>query len=293
MMHRLGHVWPMQSEGERLQALLLPSELYHENSKLTRADWEAQQHAQQDPLQRVQAQRAHSVLQSYYDLIQYGAKRYPHAPRIALPPAPESLQQDVGMLLRQRRSVRQLSGKPMSLAQLATLLYYSYGISRYEDGQQQSYPHRVVPSGGGLYNLEVYVLVFSVADLEPGAYHYEAYSHGLERIVAGEPHDTLRQSLLYEELLHGPAVALVVSGVFDRPRFKYGELGYRLTLLEAGHVGQNVCLTATALGLGACPVAGFVEDTINDLLGLDGVDETAVYLFVVGAPQPVSESPQC
>jgi nitroreductase len=56
-------------------------------------------------------------------------------------------------------------------------------------------------------------------------------------------------------------------------------------LLEAGHVGQNVCLTATALGLGACPVEGFVEDRINDLLGLDGVEETALYLLVLGQEQ--------
>jgi SagB-type dehydrogenase family enzyme len=59
-------------------------------------------------------------------------------------------------------------------------------------------------------------------------------------------------------------------------------MAYRLALVEAGHVAQNVCLVATGLGLGVCPLAGYVDDALNDLLGLDGVDETVVYALAVG-----------
>jgi SagB-type dehydrogenase family enzyme len=281
----------MQSEDDRLSKLLLPSEIYHENSKVSRVDWEILRRAQQDPIQRARSQGTYRVLQEYYDLIQFGAKQYPTFPRFPLPAVPPFVRRDLGEVLRQRRSVRRFCGKAMALPKLASILYFSYGVARYEEAQNHRFPRRVVPSGGGLYPLEVYALVLDVEGLDPGAYHYEVYSHALEQLAPGDLREELRHHLLNEELIVGTTVAVVVSGVFERSRFKYGELGYRLVLLEAGHVGQNVCLTATALGLGVCPVAGFVEDSINDLLGLDGVDETALYLFVIGNAQESSDSP--
>jgi SagB-type dehydrogenase family enzyme len=196
------------------------------------------------------------------------------------------LQCDLATALWQRQSVRHFNGQALSLEHLATLLHASYGITGYREAQSQSHPRRTVPSGGGLYPLEVYALVLHVEGLAAGAYHYEAYSHALEQLRLGDLHQALWQALLYEELTVGPAVMLVISGLCRRPRFKYGERGYRLLMKELGHVAQNVCLTATALGLGACPVDGFVEDRLNDVLGLDGVDETALYLLVLGQPCP-------
>jgi len=45
---------------------------------------------------------------------------------------------------------------------------------------------------------------------------------------------------------------------------KYRERTYRYVLLEAGHVGQNLCLAATGLGLGACTVGAFDDDDLTD-----------------------------
>ncbi len=179
----------------------------------------------------------------------------------------------------------------MSLTQLATVLFYTYGITRYEDSQQRQYPRRTVPSGGAIYPLELYALVSNVQGVAPGIYHYDVYAHVLEGVSTSPLTHQLTQNLLYQELAHGSAVVIALSAVFERPRFKYGELSYRLTLLEAGHAGQNLCLMATALGLAACPVAGFVEDGFNDLLGLNGVDESTLYLCVVGAAEEVSICP--
>jgi SagB-type dehydrogenase family enzyme len=282
MTSQAGHVLPTRSEAELCQLLLLLSELYHENSKITAMDWKLHRRALQDPVQRLWMRGAESRLHEAYSLIQRGAKQYRYAPRIALPAAPHRLRCDLAEALWQRRSVRAFSGQAISLAHLATLLHASYGITGYRDEQTQSFPRRTVPSGGGIYPLEVYALVLHVDGLAPGVYHYEVYSHTLEQLTPGDLHEALWHALLYEEFTEGPAAMLVVSGLFGRPRFKYGERGYRLILKELGHVGQNVCLTATALGLGACPVDGFVEDRMNDLLGLDGVDETALYLLVLG-----------
>lgn len=76
--------------------------------------------------------------------------------------------------------------------------------------------------------------------------------------------------------------AVVLAACFPRATWKYGERSYRNVLLEAGHIGQNLCLLATALRLGARHITGFVDDALNAMLKLDGVNEASVYMVVVG-----------
>jgi SagB-type dehydrogenase family enzyme len=77
-------------------------------------------------------------------------------------------------------------------------------------------------------------------------------------------------------------VCFVLSAIFQRTRWKYHERTYRYVLLEAGHIGQNLYLAATSMGLGACAVGAFLDDKLNDLLAVDGEEEAALYLISVG-----------
>ena len=89
----------------------------------------------------------------------------------------------------------------------------------------------------------------------------------------------------YPELLEPAAALLVVTAVFWRTRFKYALRGYRFALLEAGHVGQNVALASAALELAALPVGGVYDRRLEEVLGVDGVNESVVYLFALGRPE--------
>lgn len=65
-------------------------------------------------------------------------------------------------------------------------------------------------------------------------------------------------------------------------------LGFReglFILFEAGHIAQNISLTATALELGSVVIGGFLDDKINDLIGVNGVDEAVLYLIALGRPR--------
>jgi SagB-type dehydrogenase family enzyme len=83
----------------------------------------------------------------------------------------------------------------------------------------------------------------------------------------------------------GAAVAFVISAVLDRSRVKYGDRGYRYALIESGHVGQNMALLATELGLGCCSVGGFIDDDVNKLLDIQLQSEYALYMVVIGSPR--------
>lgn len=78
------------------------------------------------------------------------------------------------------------------------------------------------------------------------------------------------------------SAVIILTAIFDRTMMKYKERGYRYILFEAGHVMQNAYLISTAMDLGICSVGGFIDDKINDLLNIDGVNESALYLGVIG-----------
>ena len=83
--------------------------------------------------------------------------------------------------------------------------------------------------------------------------------------------------------LQAPAV-VVLTGRWATPLRKYGERGYRVLLLDAGHLMENLLLTATALRLGTCPIAGFRDDRIAEILAVTQAEEPVLYSLLLGLP---------
>jgi SagB-type dehydrogenase family enzyme len=75
------------------------------------------------------------------------------------------------------------------------------------------------------------------------------------------------------------------GAVVSRSAQKYGDRCYRYIYLDAGHIGGQLQLAAQALGLGSVNIGAFYDDAVNRLFGLDGVEETVVYLTAVGRPR--------
>jgi SagB-type dehydrogenase family enzyme len=247
------------------------SELFHENSK----------HYAADPrtVDRIMAVMANPVLQG---ILATSSKRYPSASTVALPadlpPSPRTFDE----ALLGRRSFREFDGRPLAIPEVAKLLLAAGGVTARIDlpGSRQQ-RLKAAPSGGALYPVELYVFVFRVTDLAQGLYHYAAADHALELVRAGDTaHEVAR--LCYTPALSEAAAVIVLTGISAKSRLKYGERGYRFTLLEAGHIAQNALLAASALMLDACPFGGFIDDDLDRLLGIDGLDEVSLYLIAVG-----------
>jgi SagB-type dehydrogenase family enzyme len=209
--------------------------------------------------------------------------RRPQLPAVTLPP-PELPQTPLAEAVLARRSVRRFGGGPVTFGQLATLLHAAYGVTHTLDRPDgtPAAPLRSVPSGGALYPLEVYVLASGIEGLEPGLYHFDPLRRVLEVMRLEDPRPDLLEISTYPEIVGGSAVTWFVTLVVWRTRFKYGPRGYRFALLEAGHLGQNLLLTATALGLAAVPLGGFYDGRADAYLGVDGVHESTIYTLTVG-----------
>lgn len=253
--------------------------LYHENSKISEAS--------STPLAETIADFTTNV-----DELRRAAtsfKTYPGAERVDLRPFlshpfPREALDDV---LHRRRSIREHRKQPVPVSTLAVLLERAAGIT----GQSASPDHpeitqllRANPSGGALYPLEIYVAALDIGGLPAGLYHFHASQQCLELVQGGNFRGDLERHLwIGDQILHSPAV-VVLTGRWNLPLRKYGERGYRILLLDAGHLMENLLLAATALRLGACPVAGFCDDRLAELLSVDPREEPVLYCMLLGFP---------
>ena len=141
---------------------------------------------------------------------------------------------------------------------------------------------RTAPSAGGLYPIEMYIQINRVQDFIPGIYHYNVPKHGLYLLSVGDFGSALAGAALDQQMVKNAAVNFLWTAVTGRTFWKYGQRGIRYVYIDAGHVGQNLYLATAELNLGCCAIGAFFYDELNRLLGIDGEDETIVYMASVG-----------
>ena len=216
--------------------------------------------------------------------IEIGFKSYPRAQRVILPKPqrPASFLPSFAELVMQRRTVRQFAPEPCSLQELSDVLQYCVGV-QHRDAKDWNLSHRVYPSGGARFPVEVYLLAVQPGELPVGVYHYHFKTHALEVIKPRlMPADVAR--CFGDPWIHAGPYILILSGVFFRSEVKYKARGMRHVFLEAGHISQNVYLATQMLQLGCSALGGFVEDQAHELLELDGEAEGIVHALIFGPP---------
>ncbi|MFC8765883.1 SagB/ThcOx family dehydrogenase [Streptomyces sp. NPDC057193] len=195
--------------------------------------------------------------------------------RVKLAPPAAIEDCSLGAAIRRRVSSREYSKESIELEQLSTLLHYSNGF--------RNSGHRNAPSSGNLGSVEIFPIVLRVLGVQPGIYHYDTSGHFLSLVQRGEFATWLREYAVYQREFSDAALALVLVGSIGRVTSKYGARGYRLVLLDVGHVSENAQLVATAAGLRVCATAGFIDGELNRALGIDGLTTASFIVLLVGA----------
>ncbi|NJE04730.1 SagB/ThcOx family dehydrogenase [Thermococcus sp. M36] len=172
-----------------------------------------------------------------------------------------------------RKSVRRYRDEPIALEQLSQILWAAYGIN--------TWGKRTSPSAGARYPFEVYVAVSNVTGIKPGLYHYDGKSHTLELVCEGDISSPLARACLGQRHVKTAPANIVIVAHYERTTSRYGERGIRYVHIDAGHMGQNIYLQATALGLGTVAVGAFRDEEVKALLGVPG---EPLYIFPVGIP---------
>ena len=205
-------------------------------------------------------------------------KEYSNSKKIELPTVTALSNLPLYEVLQKRKSVRDFKSEPISKEHLSYLLWASTGISR----KQQGYEFRTAPSAGALYPIETYVSVKNVTGIDAAVYHYAIRKHNLELLQKGDFSIDLAKAALDQKMCIEASVIFIWTAVFQRSKWKYEQRAYRYVYLDAGHIAENLALAATSINLGSCQIGALYDDEVNAVIGVDGIEESVIYMSVVG-----------
>jgi SagB-type dehydrogenase family enzyme len=184
-----------------------------------------------------------------------------------------------------RRSTRHFSDAPLSLEELAFLLWATQGItgSEHDPTSQTTRHYRAAPSAGARYPLETYLAVSRVEGVACGIYQYLPEKHQIA-LLREDPEIAHKiKTACYEATASGEAaVTFIWSATPRRTEWKYAYLAHRMIAMEAGHVCENLYLAAVSCHIGACALLSYHQPRLDELLELDGLEEFSIYLACVG-----------
>lgn len=205
-------------------------------------------------------------------------KNYPDCQTIKLPDIIPLSDMTLHEVLKNRKSIRDYQNKPLTKEILSYLLWASTGISRKEGG----YEFRTAPSAGALYPIETYLVVNNVKEISPGVYHYNIQNHYLELLKEGGYAVETANAALGQRMCVEASVVFIWTAIFQRMKWKYDQRAYRYVYLDAGHIAENLALSATSLGLDSCQIGALYDDKVNQVIDVDGAEESVIYMSVVG-----------
>lgn len=175
----------------------------------------------------------------------------------------------------ERVSKRNFSEKPLTLKQVAQLLWAAQGIG--VDGISGA--SRTAPSAGATYPMEIYLVVGKVEGLEPGVYRYKYAEHSLTKTASKDRRKELAYAALNQDFIARAPASIVLAAEYGRTTSRYGDRGIRYVHMEVGFIAQNIYLQCGSLNLGAVAVGAFDEESVKVLLE---VEEEPLLIIPVG-----------
>ncbi len=167
-----------------------------------------------------------------------------------------------------KKSVRSSSSAPLKQAQISQILWAANG--NLPADAITSATTKVVPSAGGLYPLEAFLVCGqnTVEGVPAGVYRYNPMDGSLRLVTAGDNRNLLAHAALRQMFLAQAPAIVVVAAAFDRTCVKYGPQGTKYVFMEAGSANQNIYLQAESLGLKVASVGAFQDDQVTAVLKL-------------------------
>jgi len=184
------------------------------------------------------------------------------------------------LVLRSRRSIRRYADTPLSLEELAFLLWATQGVTE-RHGDLATL--RTVPSAGARHAFETYLYCRRVETLEDGIYRYLPLDHSLLFEFTEPGLDArISEACFGQRFVGQGAVTFFWSVIPSRMEWRYGPAAHRVLPMDVGHVCQNLYLSTEAIGAGTCAIAAYDQEALDALLRLDGEEEFVLYLAPVG-----------
>ena len=183
-------------------------------------------------------------------------------------PTPKFTNESIEQCIQKRRSIRSFKDKDLALQEIANILWAAQGITDKRGG------FRSAPSAGATYPLEIFIAK------RDGLFRYMPGSHSLKMEKDKDLRGDIANAALSQMFIADAGLVIVISAVFDRTTWRYGQRGIRYIHNEVGHCAQNIHLEAVALGLGSVPIGAFDDKKLKQILRLK--EEEPLYIIPIG-----------
>jgi SagB-type dehydrogenase family enzyme len=201
-----------------------------------------------------------------------------------LPAQPRPAANHLFEVMRRRRTIRNVRPEALTLEDLGECLFAGLGVTDFVQAETGLLPLKMTPSGGARNPFEAFVWARDVDGLTPGLYHYSALQHSLEKI-APSPAASPMELVKGQEWANAMPAIIFLVAVLNRTTWKYNDPNaYRVVLIEAGHIAQNIMLACASSNLTACPTAALAHSQVSEMLALKDIVETPIYALLIAKP---------
>ena len=169
-----------------------------------------------------------------------------------------------------------------TLADLSVILKLSAGITKWLKVPNGKMAFRAASCTGAMYNIELYVICADLQGLPAGVYQYGVHDNALRRIRSGDFRGVLTDATASDENIANSPLTIVYTSVFWRNAWKYQERAYRHAFWDGGTILANSLALAASRNLPSKVITGFVDETLNQLIDVDGVKEASLFLLPIG-----------
>lgn len=179
--------------------------------------------------------------------------------------------------LKNRQTIRELTGKSIASATLNLLVWAAYG-NTHSDGRCKM---RTAPSAGATFPIELYLAIEKVEGFADGIYRYSTRTEKILTVKTGRFLKEISRASLDQDFIPLSNAAFLLVYNPEKIERHYGRDSRKYALLECGHIAQNILLAAAARRLGSVPVGAFYQKRLGSILELDANREV-LYMICVG-----------
>lgn len=169
----------------------------------------------------------------------------------------------------------------IDIKDLSEILFFSYGITRKLNLGYEVYYFRASPATGALYPIEIYILSNDINGLEKGIYHFDPGEFNLTMLRKGDYSGYLYEYTGRNDATRKLSVAFIFSSLAWRNAWKYRERSYRHWFWDCGVILSNMISLLNSKCLNYELITGFVDNKIDKLIGIDGIEEATVAIVAV------------
>lgn len=179
--------------------------------------------------------------------------------------------------------------EPLSFEILARIFFLTAGITKCIEAGGRSHYFRAAACTGALYHIELYLICGDIPSgegegLPAGVYHLAAHDYAARPLRRGDFRASIAESLGRGE---APEAAFVFTSTYWRNSWKYRSRTYRHCFWDSGTMLAHFLAAVASYDLDVRLNAGFRDNEVNGLLGLDTRDEASLVVMELGERTPI------